>query len=193
MARVLRSLRLLAREARAWHVRALVKRLGHHSIVVAVHMVHPILASLLRIPRYLRTPVHALTATLTMIRLVPSLVPPPITKLPSAPRLTPGKSPLHLGHFFATLEGLFVREKVKKSLQTWTLRWPFCPHLPPDFYVTASWRNVWENVVSVFDIYEVSRWKIISLQPYANIFFFAIRGIDYAVFDDMEEEEEDFF
>ena len=47
--------------------------------------------------------------------------------------------------------------------------------------------------MSVFDIYEVSRWKIISLQPYANIFFFAIRGIDYAVFDDMEEEEDDFF
>ena len=121
MARVLQSLRLLAREARAWHVRAPVKRLGHRSIVATVHMVHLILASLHRIPRYLRTPVHALTATLTMIRLVPSLVPPLITKLPSAPGLTPGKSPLHLCHFFATLEGMFVREKVKKSLQTWTL------------------------------------------------------------------------
>jgi len=49
--------------------------------------------------------------------------------------------------------------------------------------------------VSVFDIYEVSRWKIISLQPYANIFFFffAIRGIDYAVFDNMEEDDDIFY
>ena len=61
--------------------------------------VHLIPAGLLRILRFLRTLVHALTAMLTMIRLVPSLVPPLITKLPSAPPLTPGKIIFHCCQF----------------------------------------------------------------------------------------------
>jgi hypothetical protein len=36
--------------------------------------------------------------------------------------------------------------------------------------------------------------KSYHFSPTLTFFFFAIRGIDYAVFDDMEEEEEeDFF
>jgi hypothetical protein len=35
--------------------------------------------------------------------------------------------------------------------------------------------------------------KSYHFSPTLTFFFFAIRGIDYAVFDDMEEEEDDFF
>ena len=94
-ARALQSLRLLVPKARAWPVKALVKLLGLHSTVAMARTVHLILANLPRIPRFLRTLVHALTAMLTMIRPAPSLVPPLITKLPSAPPRTPGKILFH--------------------------------------------------------------------------------------------------
>jgi hypothetical protein len=132
--RALQNLRLLVRKGKAWPVKARVKLLGLHSIVAMEHTVHLIPAGLLRILRFLRTLVHALTAMLTMIRLVPSLVPPLITKLPSAPPLTPGKIIFHCCQFSQRLEVVLAIETLKKACQhdrfvlIYCLILPLLPH-----------------------------------------------------------------